>query len=126
MKEQTPKEKAISVLEERCTPIKDDDGNEYFWTGNVAFVIDIALSELQKQHEAKIKEIREMIDRIALCQTSYSDICWDDGDIMFKITDTKAQGDWSQSEWNEKIKEFEKTYVDYKELIEEFDKIMRD
>lgn len=41
-----------------------------------------------------INKIKEWIKENALCQTSYSDVCWDlDGDIMFKRSDISKKGD---------------------------------
>ena len=53
----------------------------------------------------------------ALEQTTYATNCWDDSDIMFKKTDTYRQGDWSQEEWDEKIRNFQPEYINYDELI---------
>jgi len=63
-----------------------------------------------------IQKIRKWIKDNALCQTTVSDICWDDGDIMFKRTDTKKQGDWSQKEWDKQISEFTEDYLSFKEF----------
>jgi hypothetical protein len=54
--------------------------------------------------------------------TTYSTCCIDDGIIEFKINETTRQGDWSQEEWDDKIKNFTPERIDYEELIKELEK----
>jgi len=56
MTEQTPKDKAIKHLE----IYYGDPSAENIKFIDVEEAIDIALSELQKQHEAELKNIREI------------------------------------------------------------------
>jgi len=56
MKEQTPKEKGYKYID-------NNQNDDFLIDITLAKMgIDIALSELQKQHEAKIKEIREWLE----------------------------------------------------------------
>jgi len=73
-----------------------------------------------------IEKIRKWIKDNALCQTTYSDICWDDGDIMFKRTDTEKKGDWSQKKWDEQISEFTEDYLSFKEFSDFLNKLEED
>jgi len=56
--EQTPKEKAEKYMDKKLA----ERGDDYIYFEDVSKAMDIALSELQKQHEAKIKEIQEWLD----------------------------------------------------------------
>lgn len=63
------------------------------------------------------KRIIEWCKKNALCLTHSLEEYWDDGPLMFKRSDIKAQGEWSQEAWNENIKDFKEEYIDYEELI---------
>ena len=69
-----------------------------------------------------IQKLLKWMKKNAMCQTTYSDMCWDDGDIMFKRHNKEKQGDWTQTEWDEKIKDFKEQYIDYQELLEYIEK----
>lgn len=78
---------------------------------------------MDKKQKEIIKKIREWIKENALCQTTYSNICWDDGNILFKRTETKRQGDWCQEAWDRKIAEFKEEYIDYEEFVKFLDSL---
>lgn len=67
--------------------------------------------------EETIKLIKKWMKKNALDETTYSNICADDGNIKFKRTDKVARGDWSQKEWDKEIiPDFTPQYVGYEEL----------
>lgn len=42
-------QKAISQLQKKCTPIKDENDFEYYATNNIVFAMEIAIKEAKKQ-----------------------------------------------------------------------------
>lgn len=71
----------------------------------------------KKKKWVSVESLKQWAFENALSQTNFSTFCSDDGIIMFKRSDTKRQGDWSQIEWDEKIKNFEEHYIDYEEFL---------
>jgi hypothetical protein len=67
----------------------------------------------------KIDNLIKWIEENALGQTTYSDVCSDDGTIEYKKTETEKRGDWSQEDWQEyMIDDFEPRFIDYNEILE--------
>ena len=58
----TPKEKAIELLQQRVNEIRVGKRSNL----DIDEAIDIALQEQQKQHEEKLKEIFDKLDRMPL------------------------------------------------------------
>jgi len=65
-----------------------------------------------------LRKMKKWINNNALEQTSCGNLSWNDSDIMFKKTDTKTQGDWTQKTWDEKIKNFTPQYIKHHELTQ--------
>lgn len=42
-------QKAISQLQKKCTPIKDENDFEYYLTNNIVFAMEIAIKEAKKE-----------------------------------------------------------------------------
>ena len=42
-------QKAISQLQKKCTPIKDENDFEYYGTNNIVFAMEIAIQEAKKE-----------------------------------------------------------------------------
>lgn len=70
-----------------------------------------------------LETLETWVKKNALSQTTFSNVCWDDGIILFKKTDTKAQGDWSQEQWDKKIRDFQPMFLNVDELLTEITKL---
>lgn len=64
-----------------------------------------------------LDKIRSWMKENALYDVTVSPICSDDGIMMVKRSDTEAQGDWSQKDWDDDvIQDFKEEFIDFDEL----------
>ena len=57
-------QKAITQLQKKCTPIKDENDFEYYATNNIVWAMEIAIQEAKKEvFNLVITKIRERMDK---------------------------------------------------------------
>jgi len=76
------------------------------------------------QDKIIINKIKEWIYKNALHQITFSNICWDDGDIMITRDCLKCEGHWNQREWDSEIlPNFKEEYIYYEDLLKFLNKL---
>ena len=85
----------------------------------------IGYKKALKEQAEKIALLKKKIIENRLKQTTYSDCCWDDGDIWYKKSYQEDGGDWTEEQWEDMINNFDKEgcifHLDFNELMQILD-----